>query len=137
MTSKTTIKGEFACTKVEQLALLKGAIVSRPALETRYDRIIDWNGKLNRVQIKYASGKTRSSGAVAVKLDSNRFNPKKKKHLYDLSEIDAVLAYIPQLDKVCWFGPKFFVGKTSIIVRIAATKNNQKKNCIMADKHFW
>lgn len=42
-------KDLLACCKVEMRALILGAVVSRPTTDfARYDRVIDWGGKLYR-----------------------------------------------------------------------------------------
>ncbi len=46
-------KDMLACLKVEMRALLLGAVVSRPITDfARYDRVIDWEGRLYRAQVK-------------------------------------------------------------------------------------
>ena len=45
-------KGALACLAFDRRAIEKGAVVSVPMLEARYDRVLDWNGRLYRVQIR-------------------------------------------------------------------------------------
>ncbi|MCX6704560.1 MAG: group I intron-associated PD-(D/E)XK endonuclease, partial [Candidatus Woesebacteria bacterium] len=98
MTSPTTIKGEMACIEVEKRAIQKGAIVSRPNLETRYDRIIDWKGKLYRAQIKWCDRKrSASEGSVVVKAIGVSMGKSTKK--YSENEVDLIFAYIPKTSK--------------------------------------
>ena len=54
-------KGYAAEALFDYLATDKGFTVSRPLAHARYDRIIDHNGKLSRVQIKMTSN-SRGSG---------------------------------------------------------------------------
>ena len=63
-------KGEIAMIKVGIRALQVGAFVSKPIFEgARYDYIIEIDGKLYRVQVKYADGKpTGTTGAVYLNL---------------------------------------------------------------------
>lgn len=131
--SRTTIKGEIGCLKVEQRALEIGAIVSRPTIECGYDRIIDWNGKISRVQIKYANS-SNSKGSVKCRLErtSNQSNDK-----YYADEVDVVIAYIPALDKLCWFEPEMFNGRHSITIRYQPAKSGRKKDVVNIDEFIW
>ena len=136
MASETIIKGEIACLKVELRAYEKGAIVSKPSIECRYDRVIDIDGRLYRTQIKYANGKSsHAEGAVTARLLGTTRNGKKL--YYSDLEIDALLVYIPKIDKICWFDKKIFTGKGILNIRIQPTKNCQVKGCLMANEYFW
>jgi|SRR5215813_5320295 len=106
-------KAEIAMMKVGIRALQLGAFVSKPIFEgARYDYIIERGGKLYRVQVKYANGKNKTAdGVVAVNL--RKQIKKNKNHPYDESEVDALVVYMPKIDKVCWFGPEVFCGKQS------------------------
>lgn len=54
----------------DYLALKNGLTVSRPISDHGYDRIVDYNGKLNRIQIK--SCQSNSSGNYIVSTTGNR-----------------------------------------------------------------
>jgi Protein of unknown function (DUF3257). len=138
MISDNFQKGELACLKVEQIALEKGYIVSKPTIEgTRYDRIIDCNNRLYRVQIKYAGTKqTNSEGCICIDL-RKKTNSGKKISSYNRNEVDVVLAYIPEIDKVCWFEPDLFEGKQTLTIRYEPSKNGQVKNIIFAENYIW
>ena len=60
-----------------------------------------------------------------------------EKRLYSAAEIDLVLVYIPQVDRVAAFGPKHFEGKTALIVRLEPPKNGQQKNLHMLQDFLW
>ncbi len=126
-------KDLIACLKVEMLAAMKGAIVSRPTTDfARYDRIIDWNGKLYRAQIKYVSVPAGNcEGAVQLNLRKNGGA------FYSREEIDALLVYVPQTDSVYWFGPEIYHGRSTLQLRYAPAKNGQLINCLMAEAHLW
>ena len=125
-------KDLLACLKVETLALLKGAVVSRPTTDfARYDRVIDWNGRLYRAQIKFASvAAQHCSGAIALNLS------KGKRAFYTREEIDALLVYIPQSDSVYWFGPEVFDRRLALQIRLEPPRNNQR-GCLMARDYLW
>lgn len=131
----TSFRGELACLKVDARALELGALPSKPIVDgSPYDRIIDWKNKIYRVQVKNCNGKNRG-GAVLVKLV--RASRRKETLVYGKKEIDALLVYLVRLDKICWFGPDVFAGKTGIYIRLEPTKNNQTKGCIHYENYLW
>jgi hypothetical protein len=127
-------KGEIAMLKVQLRALEKGVVVSKPTVESRYDLILDFNGKLFRAQVKYAGDEL--GGAVQLDLRKETRNNGKKK-VYLATEIDAVLVYIPQIDAVLWLPPDKFHGKQSINIRFNPCKNHQKSGISLANDLRW
>ena len=129
-------KADLARLKVETRALELGFICSRPVIEgTRYDCVIDTSGRLYRAQVKYADGKsTNCSGVVQVNLRKDVVGSGVRGY-FD-SETDALLVYLPKIDKVCWFGPDVFSGRQSISIRLTPAKNGQLKRCILASDYF-
>jgi PD-(D/E)XK endonuclease len=127
----TEQKGQIALYKVLLRAQDKGILTSLPTSQARYDVILDCEGKIYRAQVKYADGKAQHSvGAISLHLQR-----RKKRYRHD--EIDVLLAYLPQLDKICWFGQEVFHNRTSIYLRLTPTKSGQKKGCWMVDDYFW
>jgi len=123
-------KGVFAVLKVQQRAVELGFLVSAPINPCRYDLILD-NGMLSRVQVKYGNTKTgHSTGAIRVDL-------RRHGKTYSRKEVDAVLVYLPAVEKICWFGPEVFDGRETIYIRYEPSKNNQRSKCVFAEKHFW
>lgn len=136
MRETTNVKGQIAATKVELRALELGFTPSKPIFDARYDLVLDDGKQLKRVQIKYADGKTSNSqGCVAVKLAYQ--SRKRRVYTYQTSEVDGLIVYLPKLDKLCFFSPDIFVGKTRIYIRYLKSKNNQKKGIISAEDYFW
>jgi len=131
MISETTIKGEIACLKFDEKCLRLGWVSSKPIIECDYDRVVDRkDGKLYRVQIKYAgSSLSKSEGVAAARLERGRIASKKK--MYH-NEVDAIVAYIPQVDKLCWVNQDEIRGQRSVSLRYGASKNKQSKRCRMA-----
>ena len=130
-------KAEIAMMKVDMRALRVGAFVSKPIFEgARYDYIIERDGKLYCAQVKYADGKRRrATGVVYVNL---RKQIKKDKNCpYNESEVDALVVYVPKIDKVCWFAPDAFCGKQGLSIRISPAKNGQIKGCLAAEDYLW
>jgi len=130
-------KAEIAMMKVGMRALQVGAFVSKPIFEgARYDYIIERDGKLYRAQVKYADGKHhRAVGAVQVNL--RKQIKKDKNHPYNEGEVDALVVYVPKIDKLCWFGPEAFCGKQCLSIRISPAKNGQIKGCLAAEDYLW
>lgn len=127
-------KGEIAKLKVEQRSVELGWVCSRPPEGSRYDLVLDDGKKLHRAQVKYANGKTgHSQGAVVAGLRKNQGDGRNLKYCrskmktYTKDEIDVVILFVPQVNKLCWFGPKHFHNKTSISVRYQPPQNGIKK----------
>lgn len=132
----TNVKGQLAASKVELRALELGYIPSKPVFDARYDLILDDHSKLIKVQIKYADGKmTSSTGAVMVKLGYE--NRRKRIYTYQKGEVDALIVYIPKIERLCFFPCSVFVGKEKIHVRYEKTKNNQKVGILSAEDYYW
>jgi hypothetical protein len=127
----TEQKGEIACLKVRLRAFELGALVCQPPIQARYDLVIDYEGRLYRAQVKYVDARTQhSQGAIFVDL-------RKRKRCYTRDEIDVVLVYVPQIDKICWLGPEVFHNKPAFHLRLLPTKNKQVKGCLMAVDYIW
>lgn len=135
MRSETTRKGEIAKCKVLLRSYEKGIAVSVPTVDCDYDLIIDQEGKLHRVQVKYAAGKSGASGSVLLNL--RRTTRNKKVLVYEAKNVDAILVYLPATDRVVWLPPKLWAGKTSLTIRYEPTKNNQAKVLLNAKDYFW
>ena len=135
---KTWQKGEKAKLKVIERAIEKGCTVSLPTFEqSRYDAIIDNDGKLERVQIKYAGQKSSKSQGVAI-ADLRRANKNTMEYRkYNSEEIDAVMVYVPEKGIVCRFPPSIFENKASLNIRYAASKNGQSKGCLLIEDYKW
>lgn len=137
MLSNQQRKAELARLKVETRALELGIICSRPSVEgIRYDCILDIAGKLCRAQIKYcdcAAG--NSSGAVQLRLKSNVGQGAAR--CYSKEEVDALLVYIPSIDRICFFPQKVFCGKTGLTIRLEPSRNGQHKGCVHALNYLW
>lgn len=136
MRTTTNIKGQLAVSKAELRAIELGYLPSRPLFDGRYDLIIDTQKELQRIQIKYANGKSsNSSGSVVVKLEYE--DRKKRLYTYQENEVDALIVYIPQVDKLCYFPKDIFIGKRKMNIRISPSKNNQIKGTIAAEDYYW
>jgi hypothetical protein len=138
-------KGQIAQLKVETRATEKGWIVSRTQEGARYDLILDDGKRLYRVQVKWAGAEDNRfcGGAVEIDLRKNQGDDRNKKYrrskmkIYSSDEIDAIVGYIPQIDKCVWFGAEVFDQQSHIRVRFEQPKNGQKKGIRMVDDFLW
>src|SRR5271169_2383582 len=104
-------KGELAKLKVEQRSVELGWICSRSPEASRYDVVLDNGKRLFRIQVKYAAAAPGhgTKGAVVANLRGNESDDRNLKYRrckmkkYTKDEIDVVIAYVPQVDKLCWF----------------------------------
>lgn len=129
-------KGQLAQSKTELRAIELGIIPSKPIFDARYDLILDISGRLYKIQIKYAeAGDVKSVGAVNVTLAY--VNRKKEIKTYSKNEIDVIIVYIPQIDKLCWIGPEIFEDRKILRIRYAPAKNNQVDGCLFAKDLIW
>ena len=129
-------KGELAQLKVQVRAIEKGVVLSKPLMDSRYDFLLDDGHKLERVQVKYASGKApHSQGSVKINLKS--WEGRKLSRRYCQSEVDALLVYIPQIDEVLRFEADVFCERASFTVRIKPAKNGQTKGVLNAIDFVW
>lgn len=133
-----TIHGMIAQNKAELRAIEKGYLVSKPITEcARYDMIIDDGVRRERVQVKYAGGhQHRSKGSCVADLrcKSGRHT---YANCYNRDEIDAVLVYIPNLDKVCYLPVDLIAGKNAVTLRYAPPKNGQTKGILFVEDYVW
>jgi hypothetical protein len=127
----TDLKGQIAILKVQLEAHKKQAVVLFPTIPARYDLVLEYHGKFYRVQVKYGDCQSQNSdGAVRVDL-------RRRKRCYTQDEIDVLMVYVPQIDKVCWFPPEVLYNKVGLQLRLAPAKNNQKSGCLMAEEYVW
>ena len=133
---KPSEKAEIATLKVTLRAIEKGAVVLRPVMEAlRYDLVLDYEGRLYRVQVKYADGSSQR-GAVFVRLTSSSYGRIRFKG-YTAKEVDVVLVYVPKIEKILWLDPECFDGKANLNFRLQPAGNNQQKGCRSVDDYIW
>jgi PD-(D/E)XK endonuclease len=129
-------KGEIAQLKVQLRAAEKGIVLSKPLVDSRYDFILDDGQRLERVQVKYASGKApHSKGSVKVNLKS--WEGRRLRRRYCAGEVDALLVYVPQMDAVLRFEAEVFCERASFTVRLEPAKNGQTKSILNAQEFIW
>jgi hypothetical protein len=133
----TRQKSEVACLKVQTRAIERGMVISKPTTDARYDLVLDDGSKLNRVQVKFGGGKSSHSEGVATVALRTYVGNKYKFKTYREGEVDLLLVYLPQIDKVVAFKPEEFEDKAMLYVRLTPAKNNVKRGILMAEEHLW
>lgn len=127
-------KGEIGKLKAQTRATELGYIVSIPAVESRYDLVLDDGKKMYRVQVKYSDEVI--GGAVSVGLKTECRNSGYSR-VYNKDEIDIVIAYLPATGKCYWLTPLEFDRAGSVSLRLEPTKNNQRKGVRFARDFEW
>ncbi len=135
----TNDKGEIALLKVEIRAAELGFVVLKPTTShRRYDIVLDCGGRFYRAQVKWAGSKSvKAANSFLLDLRKVTRGGQISKLAYSQDEIDVVLVYLPNLDKVIWLGPEIFHRRENLTIRTAPSKNGQTKNCLMAADYFW
>ena len=119
-------KGAIAETAIAHEAVKLGYDVYRPINEgTRSDLIFGFDGRLTRVQCKWASlrGDVIGIPCYSTRRSAGGF----LKRPYTPAEIDAYAAYCPELNR-CYFIPiEGFTGQVTIRLRLHPARNNQRR----------
>jgi hypothetical protein len=132
--SQTSLLGEIGATKFELKALRKNMIVSKPNVECAYDRIIDDEGELLKVQIKYSGSKNKES--VMIKLCKTDTNSKRQVP-YDKKDVDVFIIYLSERDELYWIPQEDVGEQLSFTLRFEEVKNQQEKGIRMAEEYLW
>jgi PD-(D/E)XK endonuclease len=123
--SESTIKGAIAEAAITAAAIELGIYVLRPLVEgRRYDLVFDVQGRLLRVQCKWAP---RRGNVVAVNLQTHRCTPHGHvRSTYSAAEVDGIGVYCQEL-KQCFYVPIDRVaGRRVLHLRLAPAANNQR-----------
>jgi hypothetical protein len=127
-------KGAVAEAAITAAAIQLGLVVLRPRCEGgRYDLMFDLDPALLRVQCKLAR---RAPGVVCVHLNTNRCTPSGYVSTsYTATEIDAVAAYSPHLNRCFLLPIDQVAGRRAIHLRVDPTKNNQAEGIRWAEDY--
>jgi hypothetical protein len=128
----TDQKGAIAETAIIHAAVKLGISVLKPLSEgLRYDLAFDLKTHIIRVQCKWA---LQLGDVISIPLRScRRSGDGFVRRLYGPGEIDAVAAYCYGTDR-CYFLPiQRFRGRQAIQLRLAPTRNNQRRGVNWAD----
>lgn len=119
----TNQKGAIAEAAIAKTAIELGIGVYAPYGDERCDLIFDLRPRLARVQCKWAS---RDGDVIVARLYSaRRARDGLVRRLYSCEEVDAFAIYAPATDKCYWLDAHEFDGRSQVLLRIAATRNNQ------------
>ena len=119
-------KGAIAEAEITAQAARLGMDVYRPVVEgCRCDLILGLGDRLFRIQCKWSR---RHGDVIRVTMRTNRHTPNGYVHTkYTADEIDAVIAYCPEVEK-CYFLPISVVaGRNCVYLRLAPPKNCQAR----------
>ena len=122
-TQTTESKGSVALMHFLLRAAEKGVVTSIPTQSARYDVVVDVGGVLSRVQVKYAGGQ-EASGSFTVKVNSIGHSKKRKNYTPD--QVDYIAAFSPATGKVYLLPAVVWAGKSTVCLRYAPARNNQK-----------
>jgi hypothetical protein len=133
----TKTKGDLAELMVAVDLARRGYQVSFPYGEDcDYDLVVDRDGHLERVQVKYADSKGR---VISVQCYSSSLTNGKVKHRkpYTPLTVDWIAVYDPATDRCYYVGSEEFAGgRYHISLRIAATRNSQRKGIRFAEDYL-
>jgi hypothetical protein len=121
----TSQKGAVAELVIATEALKAGVFVLRPLVEGgRYDLIFDIDGRLHRVQCKFASVRR---DVVVIPARTCRSTPRGYvRTTYSPGEVDALAAYCPETPS-CYLVPiEELRGRGNVYLRLTPAKNNQE-----------
>ena len=127
----TDQKGAIAEAAIALSAIKHGVAVAKPLrADERYDLVFDLGTKLLRVQCKWA---VRTGDVIAARCYSSRRTANGfLKRAYLRSELDAIAAYCPDLDRCYFLALDRFPQRAAIQLRLARTRNNQKVGVVWA-----
>ena len=120
----TDQKGSIAEAAIAHAALEFGIGVFRALSDgERYDLVFDQNGRLIRVQCKWAA---RYNDVIVIRCySSRRTRNGLLRRPYSPQDFDAFAAYCAEL-RTCYFLPFEFVGpRVHVLLRVTPSKNNQ------------
>jgi hypothetical protein len=121
----TDQKGAIAEAAIAVAAVKLGIGVYRPAVPGRCDLVFDIAGDLLRIQCKWAA----RYGPVVIPrcYSSRRTRDGFRKRSYTAEEVDAIVAYCPDLDRCFFLPPSLFANQPYVQLRLSPTRNNQRR----------
>ena len=93
----------------------------------RYDLIAEFNGKLNKIQVKYCNQQTDNDSVVLVCASSTNHTTNKNYTTYE-DDVDYFAFYIPVWNESLLIPINDIGNKKSIRIRKNKTKNKQASN---------
>lgn len=115
----------------------RGVPVSIPYGDnTRYDLIAEFNGKLNKIQVKYCSRVT-NEGSVICKSSSSKNHTTNKRCDSYKDDVDYMAFYIKPWDIACLVPISDIENKLSFTIRNSPTKNGQNVGVHYVDDYLF
>lgn len=119
----TTIKGDVSVYAVAALLLERGERVLKPLTDNaRYDLALDRSGSLFRIQVK--TGRVRNG---CVNFNACSRSGDSGPRLVYAGQVEAIAVYCPDNKKVYLVPIEIIGAKTTMSLRIAPSRNGQKK----------
>ena len=127
-------KGVIAEAVIAAEAIKLGIAVLEPVAEhTRYDLAFDLDGRLLRIQCKWANCK---GAVVCVNLAGYRLSGRGSvRSTYSADEIDAVAAYCHEIGRVYLLPISLIAGRSGLQLRLRPPKNAQRAAINWAAKY--
>ena len=101
----------------------------------RYDLIAEFNGKLNKIQVKYCGQVTENNSFTCPCASSTNHTTNKHLITYD-NDVDYMAFYITSIDKLLLVPIEQLAGKKTITFRLEAPKNGQKIGINLVDDYL-
>lgn len=102
----------------------------------RYDLIAQFNGKLNKIQVKYCHQKISGTGSISCPCSSSLNHTTNKVRTTYENEIDYFAFYLVEWNKVILVPIDIIGSKKTIMFRLDTPKNNQGNYNIVSDYEF-
>lgn len=93
----------------------------------RYDLIAEFNGRLNKIQIKYCSQKEKN-GSIELACSSSKNHTTNKRYDVYVNDVDYMAFYIQSWNKSLLVPIETIGNRKSLRIRQSSCKNNQTKN---------
>ena len=130
----TKTKGNIGEACILSEFVKRGIQVSIPFGDNaRYDLIAEFNGKLNKIQIKYCSQLSDTNSVVCKTSSSKNHTTNKRLDTYK-NDVDYIAFYIQPWDVSCLIPIEDCYGKT-FSLRKVKPKNNQSKKIHLVDDY--
>lgn len=101
--------------------------------DARYDLVAEFNGKLNKIQVKYCSQETDNDSIMCRSSSSKNHTTNKRMDTYE-NDVDYIAFYIQPWDTACLV-PISECSGYSFTIRRTPTKNNQKSGTHLAEDY--
>jgi len=101
----------------------------------RYDLIAEFNGKLNKIQIKYCGQITENNSFICPCASSANHTTNKHLSTYE-NDVDYMAFYLVPIDKTLLVPIEKIVGKKTITFRIDPPKNGQQTGINLVEDYI-